>query len=102
MPAFSSALSVLASCLALHFCCQQAPHSAPQPTLAHCTVLTRPFACPPPAAAANEDCNLYTYDMRRLASASCVHQDFVSAVMVSWGGVGLVHWCTGMGWKLSW
>lgn len=30
---------------------------------------------------ANEDCNLYTYDMRRLASASCVHQDFVSAVM---------------------
>ncbi|KAL4451264.1 hypothetical protein ABPG77_009336 [Micractinium sp. CCAP 211/92] len=31
--------------------------------------------------AANEDCCLYTYDMRRLASASCVHQDFVSAVM---------------------
>jgi WD repeat and SOF domain-containing protein 1 len=30
---------------------------------------------------ANEDCNLYTYDMRHLDSASCVHQDFVSAVM---------------------
>lgn len=34
------------------------------------------LASPTPActAAANEDCNLYTYDMRRLASASCVHQ----------------------------
>lgn len=31
--------------------------------------------------AANEDCNLYTYDMRRLSTASCVHQDFVSAVL---------------------
>lgn len=31
--------------------------------------------------AANEDCCLYTYDMRRLDAASCVHQDFVSAVM---------------------
>ena len=31
--------------------------------------------------AANEDCCLYTYDMRRLQSASCVHKDFVSAVM---------------------
>ena len=30
---------------------------------------------------ANEDCCLYTYDMRRLDSAACVHQDFVSAVM---------------------
>lgn len=30
---------------------------------------------------ASEDSCLYTYDMRRLASASCVHQDFVSAVM---------------------
>jgi DDB1- and CUL4-associated factor 13 len=29
----------------------------------------------------NEDCSLYTYDMRRLKSATCVHQDFVSAVM---------------------
>ena len=24
--------------------------------------------------AANEDCNLYTYDMRRLNTAACVHQ----------------------------
>lgn len=31
--------------------------------------------------AASEDCNLYTYDMRKLQSASCVHKDFVSAVM---------------------
>lgn len=31
--------------------------------------------------AANEDCCLYTYDMRKLQSASCVHKDFVSAVM---------------------
>ncbi|KAK9814546.1 hypothetical protein WJX72_007699 [[Myrmecia] bisecta] len=31
--------------------------------------------------AANEDCSLYTYDMRRLQTAACVHQDFVSAVM---------------------
>ena len=31
--------------------------------------------------AANEDCNLYSYDMRKLTSATCVHQDFVSAVM---------------------
>ena len=23
---------------------------------------------------ANEDCNLYTYDMRKLSIASCVHQ----------------------------
>lgn len=23
---------------------------------------------------ANEDCNLYTYDMRKLSVASCVHQ----------------------------
>lgn len=30
---------------------------------------------------ANEDCNLYSYDMRRFSSATCVHQDFVSAVM---------------------
>ena len=31
--------------------------------------------------AANEDCALYTYDMRKLSSAICVHKDFVSAVM---------------------
>eukprot|EP00882_Tetradesmus_deserticola_P008927 GHRQ01009417.1.p1 GENE.GHRQ01009417.1~~GHRQ01009417.1.p1 ORF type:complete len:450 (+),score=192.11 GHRQ01009417.1:122-1471(+) len=31
--------------------------------------------------AASEDCNLYTYDMRKLQSAACVHKDFVSAVM---------------------
>lgn len=31
--------------------------------------------------AASEDCNLYSYDMRRLSQATCVHQDFVSAVM---------------------
>ncbi|KAK9838515.1 hypothetical protein WJX81_004545 [Elliptochloris bilobata] len=30
---------------------------------------------------ASEDCNLYTYDMRRLQSALCVHKDFTSAVM---------------------
>mmetsp|Transcript_3237 Transcript_3237/g.5510 ORF Transcript_3237/g.5510 Transcript_3237/m.5510 type:complete len:455 (-) Transcript_3237:297-1661(-) len=30
---------------------------------------------------ANEDCNLYSYDMRKLQIATCVHQDFVSAVM---------------------
>lgn len=30
---------------------------------------------------ASEDSNLYTYDMRKMQSASCVHQDFVSAVM---------------------
>ncbi|CAG9463788.1 unnamed protein product [Pedinophyceae sp. YPF-701] len=30
---------------------------------------------------ANEDCCLYSYDMRKLSSAKCVHKDFVSAVM---------------------
>ena len=30
---------------------------------------------------ASEDSCLYTYDMRKMASASCVHKDFVSAVM---------------------
>ena len=30
---------------------------------------------------ANEDTNLYTYDMRKLDRALCVHQDHVSAVM---------------------
>ena len=30
---------------------------------------------------ASEDNNLYSFDMRRLDSATCVHQDFVSAVM---------------------
>ncbi|CAM6094942.1 unnamed protein product [Calypogeia fissa] len=30
---------------------------------------------------ANEDCNCYSYDMRKLKSASCVHKDHVSAVM---------------------
>ncbi|KAG1678209.1 hypothetical protein FOA52_016146 [Chlamydomonas sp. UWO 241] len=31
--------------------------------------------------AASEDCNLYSYDMRKFGTATCVHQDFVSAVM---------------------
>ncbi|XP_031499308.1 uncharacterized protein LOC116263710 [Nymphaea colorata] len=31
--------------------------------------------------AANEDCNCYSYDMRKLEEAKCVHQDHVSAVM---------------------
>ena len=30
---------------------------------------------------ANEDSNLYTYDMRRLDFAVCVHQDHVGAVL---------------------
>lgn len=30
---------------------------------------------------ASEDNNLYSFDMRRLEIASCVHKDFVSAVM---------------------
>lgn len=30
---------------------------------------------------ANDDGNLYTYDMRRLDIAACMHEDFVSAVM---------------------
>lgn len=30
---------------------------------------------------ANDDCCLYSYDMRKLSSAVCVHKDFVSAVM---------------------
>ena len=30
---------------------------------------------------ANEDCNLYSYDMRKLDRALCVHQDHVSSVM---------------------
>ncbi|KAH7445269.1 hypothetical protein KP509_02G115500 [Ceratopteris richardii] len=30
---------------------------------------------------ANEDCNCYSYDMRKLQSALCVHKDHVSAVM---------------------
>lgn len=30
---------------------------------------------------ANEDSNLYSYDMRKLKIATCIHQDFVSAVM---------------------
>jgi WD repeat and SOF domain-containing protein 1 len=30
---------------------------------------------------ASEDSCLYSYDMRRMKSASCVHRDFVSAVM---------------------
>jgi len=30
---------------------------------------------------ANEDANLYSYDMRKLDIATCVHEDFVSAVM---------------------
>ncbi|XP_021722208.1 DDB1- and CUL4-associated factor 13-like [Chenopodium quinoa] len=31
--------------------------------------------------AANEDCNCYSYDLRKLDGAMCVHQDHVSAVM---------------------
>ncbi|EFJ16629.1 hypothetical protein SELMODRAFT_439559 [Selaginella moellendorffii] len=31
--------------------------------------------------AANEDCNCYTYDMRKLKFAKCIHKDHVSAVM---------------------
>ncbi|KAF3434279.1 hypothetical protein FNV43_RR25382 [Rhamnella rubrinervis] len=31
--------------------------------------------------AANEDCNCYTYDMRKLDEAKCVHKDHVSSVM---------------------
>ena len=30
---------------------------------------------------ANEDTNLYSYDMRKLTVATCVHRDFVSAVL---------------------
>eukprot|EP00201_Polytomella_parva_P011923 CAMPEP_0175058486 /NCGR_PEP_ID=MMETSP0052_2-20121109/11873_1 /TAXON_ID=51329 ORGANISM="Polytomella parva, Strain SAG 63-3" /NCGR_SAMPLE_ID=MMETSP0052_2 /ASSEMBLY_ACC=CAM_ASM_000194 /LENGTH=426 /DNA_ID=CAMNT_0016323869 /DNA_START=29 /DNA_END=1309 /DNA_ORIENTATION=- len=30
---------------------------------------------------ANEDCNLYSFDMRKLQSSTCVHKDFVSSVM---------------------
>lgn len=29
---------------------------------------------------ANEDCNCYSYDLRRLDEAKCVHRDHVSAV----------------------
>lgn len=29
---------------------------------------------------ANEDCNCYSYDARKLDEAKCVHQDHVSAV----------------------
>ena len=28
----------------------------------------------PLSAAASEDCNLYSYDMRKLSQATCVHQ----------------------------
>ena len=31
--------------------------------------------------AASDDCNLYSFDMRQLKHATCVHQDFVSSVM---------------------
>ncbi|XP_074293126.1 uncharacterized protein LOC141620055 [Silene latifolia] len=31
--------------------------------------------------AANEDCNCYSFDSRKLSEAKCVHQDHVSAVM---------------------
>ncbi|KAE8730341.1 putative Cytochrome P450 [Hibiscus syriacus] len=31
--------------------------------------------------AANEDCNCYSYDARKLEEAKCVHKDHVSAVM---------------------
>jgi hypothetical protein len=51
------------------------------------------------AEAASEDSNLYTYDMRRLDVARCVHQDFVSAVMdVDYSPTGaqrpLLHICS--------
>ncbi len=36
----------------------------------------RAFAC----AQANEDHNLYTFDMRKLEQALCIHQDHVYAV----------------------
>lgn len=42
--------------------------------------------------AANEDSCLYTYDMRKLQSALCVHKDFVSAVMdVDYSPTGRSH-----------
>uniref|UniRef100_A0A0D6R4A4 DDB1- and CUL4-associated factor 13 n=1 Tax=Araucaria cunninghamii TaxID=56994 RepID=A0A0D6R4A4_ARACU len=31
--------------------------------------------------AANEDCNCYSYDMRRMNISTCVHQDHISSVM---------------------
>ena len=31
---------------------------------------------------ANEDCNLYTYDMRKLQSAACMHK--ASALPIRW------------------
>ena len=31
---------------------------------------------------ANEDCNCYSFDARKLSEAKCVHQDHVSAVYV--------------------
>ncbi|KAJ7957448.1 DDB1-and CUL4-associated factor 13 [Quillaja saponaria] len=31
--------------------------------------------------AANEDCNCYSYDARKLDEAKCIHKDHVSAVM---------------------
>lgn len=33
---------------------------------------------------ANEDCNCYSYDARKLNEAKCVHRDHVSAVYVTW------------------
>lgn len=33
---------------------------------------------------ANEDCNCYSFDMRLMKEAKCVHQDHVSAVWVAW------------------
>lgn len=62
-----------------HAACPPGPRPHPTPPSPN---PPQPTLCPPaPLAAANEDCCLYTYDMRRMASASCVHQDFVSAVM---------------------
>ena len=36
---------------------------------------------------ANEDCNLYSYDMRKFTSATCVHQ-----VRTAWGSHGCISW----------
>lgn len=40
-------------------------------------LLTTPFS----RLQANEDNNCYTFDMRKLDHASCIHKDHVSAVM---------------------
>eukprot|EP00959_Pyramimonas_sp_CCMP1952_P261074 5458632-Pyramimonas_sp.AAC.1 len=42
--------------------------------------------------AANEDCNLYSYDMRKLDIATCIHQDFVSVRGVPFQGSLALFW----------